>query len=277
MDKLGNLLQKSNFTVTEPKYKPMTEDERIQKEIEIYNDSDGELTADGINCPICKNKGYIMKRNSEGYKVVYPCKCMIGRRSRTLIRKSGLGKLLSMYTMDTYKCTMTWQSNIKALALKYADHEFKDHWFYIGGAVGSGKTHICTAIVSLLIELGIEVKYMLWRDDIAKIKASTYGDGYSDTIQKWKEVPALYIDDFFKSDVKPTAADINLAFEILNYRYNNNLPTLISSEYDIDIILSIDEAIGSRIFQMCGDFCLTVSKGPAKNIRMEKGDKNGNR
>lgn len=277
MDKLVNLLQKTNFTDTERRSKPMTEDERLQKEIEIYNDSDGELTSDGIDCPICKNKGYIMKRNADGYKTLYPCKCMTGRRSRTLIRKSGLGKLLALYTMDTYKCTTTWQSNIKALALKYADHEFKDHWFYMGGAVGSGKTHICTAIVSLLIELGIEVKYMLWRDDIAKIKASAFGDGSSDMIQKWKEVPALYIDDFFKSDAKPTAADINLAFEILNYRYNNNLPTLISSEYDIDIILSIDEAIGSRIFQMCGDYCLTVSKGPEKNIRMKKEDKDGNR
>jgi len=276
MPTLENLLQSQNIKATARRFSAMTEEERVAMEIQIYNESDGDLNSDGIDCSECRNKGYIMK-NKDGYKTLYPCKCMIGRRNKALINKSGLGKLLSLYRMDTFRCEATWQYNIKNSAIRYADLAHKEKWFYIGGQVGSGKTHICTAMVSILIDKGIEVRYMIWRDDIAKLKASTFGDGTPDLIQKWKSVPVLYIDDFFKSDTKPTVADINLAFEILNYRYNNGLSTIISSEYDIDIILSIDEAIGSRIIQMCGpDFCLNVLKDLSKNIRLKKENGNAN-
>lgn len=267
MDQLGSLIQKQNFPASERQYKPMSEEERLSKEIELYNDSIGDLNDDGIDCPLCKNKGYIMK-NIKGYKTLVTCKCMIGRRNKSLIRKSGLGRLISLYTMDTYMCTASWQTNIKALALRFSDQGYKNNWFFTGGQPGSGKTHICTGILGVLIDKGIEVRYFLWRDEIVKIKAS-FGDGASDALDVWKKVPVLYIDDFFKSDTKPTVTDVNLAFEILNYRYNNNLSTIISTEYCIDTILSIDEAIGSRIFQMAGDYCINIAKDVTRNKRLK--------
>ena len=76
-------------------------------------------------------------------------------------------------------------------------------------------------------------------------------------IDRFKKAEVLYIDDLFKtgrnpdgSEPKPTAADINAAFEIINYRYNNPaLLTIISSELNEDELLDIDEAVGGRIFE----------------------------
>lgn len=57
-----------------------------------------------------------------------------------------------------------------------------------------------------------------------------------------KMVYVFYIDDFIKETV--TDADINIAFELLNARYNDHEKlTIISTEK------SIDEALGSRIYE----------------------------
>ncbi|OHE41501.1 MAG: hypothetical protein A2Y16_05525 [Tenericutes bacterium GWF2_57_13] len=255
----------------------MTPEERLNMEVLIYNDSDGDLNEDGISCEKCKNKGYIMTI-IDGYKTLEPCTCMAGRKSRKLIKKSGIEKLLSLYTFETYKCEFKWQYDIKTQAFRFVDQVFLSKWFYVGGQSGSGKTHICTAILSRLIDKGIEVRYMLWRDDIAKIKAVSFGDGSVELMNTWKTIQVLYIDDFFKSDTKPSPTDVNIAFEILNYRYNNKMPTLISSEYTVDVILSIDEAIGSRIVQMCGsDFRINVPAAIEKNHRLKKENADANR
>ena len=91
-----------------------------------------------------------------------------------------------------------------------------------------------------------------------------------------KTVAVLYIDDFFKpsrdeSGQKrpPTAGDINIAFDILNYRYVNNLPTIISTERTIDELLDIDEAIGSRIYQRTKGYCFSFRENRSRNYRLK--------
>ena len=49
-------------------------------------------------------------------------------------------------------------------------------------------------------------------------------------------------------------------FEIINYRYINKLPIIVSSEYSIDELLNFDEAIGSRIYEMCKDYLVEIEK-----------------
>ena len=61
----------------------------------------------------------------------------------------------------------------------------------------------------------------------------------------------LVIDDLFKNGAAD--ADVRIIFEILNYRYLNRLPIIISSEMVSFELLDIDEAIGSRIREMCKD------------------------
>ena len=80
----------------------------------------------------------------------------------------------------------------------------------------------------------------------------------------------MYIDDLFKTKqgASVTAADINIAFEILNYRYINDMLTIISSEKTLREILDIDEAVGSRIYEMAQGYILNISADPAKNYRM---------
>ena len=138
-------------------------------------------------------------------------------------------------------------------------------WFIISGNSGTGKTHLCTAICGELIKAGKEVRYMLWRDEAPRLKALVNDRfEYDRLISEIKRADVLYIDDFWKGAV--TQADINLSFEILNARYNSKQKvTLISSERTIEQILSVDEAIGSRIYERSKGFYI---KTPDENWRL---------
>ena len=62
-------------------------------------------------------------------------------------------------------------------------------------------------------------------------------------------------------------SDINIIFEIINYRYFNNKPIIVSTEKYKSDLLKIDEAIGSRILEMCDKFNIEV-RGKGLNYRI---------
>ena len=143
-------------------------------------------------------------------------------------------------------------------------------WYFIGGQSGAGKTHICSAIANQLLDNGSKVEYMLWNDKVAKLKAiQLEHDTYSREINKLKSVEVLYIDDLFKTKdgIEPSSADIKIAFEIFNWRYNNKLKTIISTEKTIMEIEQIDEAIAGRIAERAGKFALNIAKDDKRNYR----------
>jgi DNA replication protein DnaC len=241
----------------------------LEIQIQRYNDEQGTLK--GQNCQLCKNKGYIMILD-EGYTALKPCDCQKKRETRGIVEKSGMKKLIQDYTFETYDSKAMWQRIIKEKALAFIHDQ--GHWFFIGGQVGAGKTHICTAIVNELMNLGNQTLYMLWRDEVVKLKTNLVeGSNYQTSIQAYKTIKVLYIDDLFKSEKgkSPSTADINIAFEILNARYQDkDLITIISSEKVIKELLIIDEAIGSRIYEMTGDYCVQLNNNERMNMRLRE-------
>lgn len=175
---------------------------------------------------------------------------MAKRRSLNRIKKSGLAELMGRYTFDVWAEKEPWQKSVKKMAMEYAEEP--KGWFYLAGRPGTGKTHICTALCGALIENGMEVRYLLWRDFSSRAKAVVTDDEeYQRIVEPMKRVSVLYIDDLFKTGKgqAPTTGDVNLAFEILNARYNANKLTIISSELTVEQILDVDEAVGSRIYE----------------------------
>lgn len=257
--------------------------QKAESDCKSYNAEIGnENAADNYNCDICKNKGMIAEvvEDENGCRVAYmQCKCRTVRNFLRKAQASGLKDVLKKYTFKTYIATEEWQKKLKSAAQRFMSDD-DSNWFFIGGQSGSGKSHLCTAICTHYLKSGNEVKYMMWRDDVNYIKSIINdSEAYQQAVKKYKKVKVLYIDDLFKMGMnqtgeipRPTAADINLAFEILNYRYNNNgLITIISSERQISDIMDIDEAIGGRIYEMTvrGGYVLNVKNGVGKNYRIK--------
>jgi len=276
MDRLQEILSKfgsaTTFDLSPKEYEQFKVDS-------LNNDIGDRNEQDGYDCKLCKNRGFIAKLVDKGngqYSHCFAdCKCVEIRNSIMRMKRSGLKDIIKDYTFEKFEDTEPWQAAVKSAAMEYAKEP--KGWFFLGGQSGSGKTHLCTAICREFLLSGKRVVYMLWRDDVLKLKgAVTEADEYSKLVDKYKNAEVLYIDDLFKTGKaadntvqKPTGADINVAFEIINYRYNNpNLLTIISSELSEDELLDIDEAIGGRIFERAKT--LSIAKDRSRNYRIRK-------
>lgn len=249
-----------------------------QKMCDAFNQREGNLNQiDGFDCKACKNRGGFMRLSENGNPVFRKCACMNTREMLKNLKDSGLADYITKYSFDNYIDSQDWQKEIKKSATDFVK-DAENKWFFIGGQSGAGKTHICTAITAEFLRQGKKAHYMLWRDESMKIKnLITEGEKYEHAVFKLKTVEVLYIDDLFKTGKdlngkvqRPTTADINLAFEIINYRYNNKkLVTIISSERNITEIMDIDEAVGGRIFELSSkkNYAVNISNNVSKNYR----------
>lgn len=262
MEQMGNLLPKSQSLASSCNWD--------QRQLELMNSQ--KIESDLYNCPTCGNKGVIFRRTESGEIVATPCKCRKTRESIRLMKRSGLEQSIRGQTFESYHAAEPWQRNILDKARSYADHP--EGWFFIGGQVGCGKTHLCTAIVRQLLLEGRSAKYFPWRE-VSWLKG-LHGNDLTEALDALKNVSVLYLDDFFKGGtmaadgkIKPSAADLNIAFEIINHRYiNRDLITIFSSEKSIDEIMDLDEAVGSRIYQRTKGNYLYISPDSKKNYRM---------
>ena len=128
------------------------------------------------------------------------------------------------------------------------------------GQSGAGKTHIITAIGKALLDKKIPVVYMPYLEAIRELKSSVLDiEHYNKLINRYKGARVLIIDDLFKDKIRSgkligelKESDLKYIYEILNYRYLNYLPTLISTECTPHLLIQLDEALGGRILECCG-------------------------
>lgn len=256
------------FGLSALSYDPLT---YAKLKANTINTSPGDLT--GYDCPKCLNRGHVAIPREDGTIFVQDCDCMKIRRCVWEMEKSGLKNIIREKTFETFHSTEPWQETMKAGTMRFADKP--EGWLLLCGQSGAGKTHLATAVCRQRLLAGDEVRYMSWRDKVAELKAmSLDNDRRAETIQSLKMAQILYIDDLYKvgraadGSSNPTGADVNLAFEIVNYRYINRLPTIISTEKTPPELVEIDEATGSRIIEMSEKNVYSIAKDTKRNYRL---------
>lgn len=135
------------------------------------------------------------------------------------------------------------------------------------GRPGSGKTHLSMAVCNYLLKKGVGVHYFPWVEGFNEIKDNL--DTLDTRIRQLQQAEVLFIDDMYKGRQKPTDFQAEQSFAIINYRYLNNLPILVSSERTVSGICEIDEALGSRINEMCRDYKVVIQGGIEMNYRLQ--------
>ena len=53
--------------------------------------------------------------------------------------------------------------------------------------------------------------------------------------------------------------ELQVVFDLVNARYLNHVTTIFSSEYSLQDITNVDEAIGSRIYEMTYPYIIQVN------------------
>lgn len=227
-------------------------------------------------CAVCGGDGWIL-HEVDGYRSSEKCQCRLAQESERRIRNSGLSLVLDGWTFDAYKAAQPWQQTMKDTAQRYAQHilDGGTSWLYMGGQVGSGKSHLCTAVCGELLRTRFPVRYMRWVTDSGNLKGSVNDrEAFSDAMDKWKDAKILYVDDLFKMGhrtgerPRPTDADIRVAFELFDYRYAERKPTIITSEWMLSTeLMDIDAGTFSRMYEMSKGYLIEITPGKGKNWR----------
>lgn len=247
----------------------------------ISADSSGKVKKQiKYDCEICKDSEWIIDINTNTAK---PCACREVKLYKKILDSSGITKAFLDRSFENFKIQNSNSQLAKNVAIDYVKRfdlirKTRGNSIAFLGQVGSGKTHLSIAIANELMRRNIGVRYMQYREDITKIKqVAADEESYAREINKFKNATVLLIDDLYKNATYKTRtgyealndADKRAMFEIVNYRYFNNAPMIISSEYFMSDIIDFDEGIGSRIIEMCKGHILEM-KGSELNYRLNR-------
>ena len=199
-------------------------------------------------CEKCRDLGYTLQEDKEGYTQAVPCECIKKRQIKEKLERCGLTNSFKKKTFLNFKTDTEHQKQAKLRAMSYCK-KFKEKKgsFLLTGKPGTGKTH-----------LGIAMKLkQCCMDPI----------NYNKEIEQYKNCTVLFVDDLLKGQT--SEADRKYIYEIINYRYMTEKPIIVSTEKSLDELMDYDAAITSRIIEMCGENIIEFKNVP--NMRIAKG------
>jgi DNA replication protein DnaC len=177
---------------------------------------------------------------------VFPCTCRMeeiqSHRETTLRSLSNLDAL-ERFTFDSFNpeghgLSPERQRNLRHaydVALDYARRP--DGWLLMIGGYGSGKTHLAAAIANYVLERGTVPLFVTVPDLLDHLRAAyapTTAQPYSERFEQVRSTPLLILDDLGTENATPWA--LEKLFQLLNYRYMSRLPTVITSNHELDRI-----------------------------------------
>ena len=128
-------------------------------------------------CSKCRDLRFILKDNE-----AIPCTCKALREAEEILANSGISEEFRKKNFDNFNYSYNMEvceafSKAKEY-VKNFDKSCKNKSIIFVGQVGSGKTHLSMAIANSLMEKGVGVLYMPYRDNIISLKQNMMDEEY---------------------------------------------------------------------------------------------------
>jgi DNA replication protein DnaC len=117
-------------------------------------------------------------------------------------------------------------------------------WLLLQGGFGCGKTHMAAAIANFAVSVGVPTLFITVPDMLDTLRFA-YQDPeatFEGRFDEIRQAPLLILDDFGTQNATEWAQE--KLFQILNYRYINHLPLVVTTNL---LEQDIDERISSRL------------------------------
>jgi len=232
-----------------------------------------------FKCATCQDRGIILDGD-----VAYPCICMQTRKLENQFRNARISRdlmkcRLEKFRLDFYLADKRDSSHREAAtralnASKSFVEECKVNPHTLGmlftGPVGSGKTFLAASIANELMDAQLQVLFLVVPDLLDELRATYKSEiNEMDLLDTARMIPFLILDDLGAHNY--TDWSRNRIYSIINYRMNELLPTIITSNLEIN---EMDDLIGmrttSRIIQSSRIFRLTVEKDIRQQLYHER-------
>ena len=212
------------------------------------------------NCEFCGGVGFLRSDVPVGHPNfgrLEPCVCRSGEVAQNarqrLYEMSNLDRL-SHLTLENFNTTgnpkaefVTPQEISSLQAAKEVSEEFSNNmqgWLLLEGAYGCGKTHLAAAIANAAVYRGVPTLFITVPDLLDSLRFA-YGNPETTFEARFEEIrnaDLLVMDDFGTQNATAWAQE--KLFQIINYRYINKLPTVITTNLILD---EIESRIRSRL------------------------------
>ncbi len=221
---------------------------------------DDSARASGLgkdDCPYCQGLGYVLPNVPPAHPTfgrAVTCSCRAAdqemERLDQLHKVSQLGALAShtfdAFIPDGHGLTPLKKMNLKIAyktTLAYAQEP--KGWLLLKGGYGCGKTHLAAAIANQRLAMGHPVLFVNTPDLLDHLRAAyspSAETGYDERFNQVRNTPLLILDDLGTQSNSDWAQE--KMYQIFNYRYNAQLPTVITTNLELE---SIEIRIRSRM------------------------------
>jgi DNA replication protein DnaC len=169
------------------------------------------------------------------------------KRLRTLGNLDAFAdKTFATFNADLPMLTPTQHQSLQdalKMAMNYAERP--EGWLLLEGTYGCGKTHLAAAVGNARLQYETAVLFITTPDLLDHLR-STYGadseSGYDEMFDRLRNAPMMILDDLGVEN--PSAWAQEKLFQLLNHRYSHQLPTVITTNADLDML---DPRIRSRL------------------------------
>lgn len=211
-------------------------------------------------CPICGGLGvvkYAVEPGDPRFGRLFRCPNhpieVDQERQERLRRLSNLDAFEDK-TFDSFEANVAGYSEKEAQSLTHAYNAVLNYaenpqgWLLLEGTYGCGKTHLAAAVGNLRLDKGDMVLFITTPDLLDHLKSSfspRADANYDETFERIRDAGLLILDDLGVEN--PSEWSKEKLFQLLNYRYSHNKPTIITTNRELD---TLDPRIRSRLLDV---------------------------
>lgn len=209
------------------------------------------------DCPHCHGQGYVradvpLDHPHFGRLEICSCripdvKAAIRRRLYSLSRLdelttltfesfnprggTGIGERQQASLQNAYDACQTYAQSLEG-------------WLMMQGPYGCGKTHLAAAIANRSVSQGVPTLFLTVPDLLDSLRFTYDSDetSFEERFEEIRNAPLLILDDFGTQSATPWARE--KLFQILNYRYINQMPLVITTNLPLE---ELEGRIRSRL------------------------------
>lgn len=210
------------------------------------------VTAQSV-CPHCKGAGYLRADVPFGHPLFgkpLPCECKrarVNEERRLRLRAQSQIDWLAAFreaSFETFHYLLPGVQEAYEEALRFARQP--QGWLVLEGNNGCGKTHLAVSLAKYCLDEGTIVLFSVVADLLDYLRATfapNAEEPYDEAFTKMREAELLVLDDLGAEQSTPWANE--KLYQLLNYRYNARLPTVITTN-KISLV-GIENRIRSRL------------------------------